>query len=25
VLWTKYQIREEDLFNRAYDYIKEYY
>jgi type I restriction enzyme R subunit len=25
VLWTKYQIQDEDLFNRAYDYIKEYY
>lgn len=25
VLWTKYQIRDEDLFNRAYDYIREYY
>jgi type I restriction enzyme R subunit len=25
VLWTKYQIKDEDLFNRAYDYIKEYY
>ncbi|MHC1706317.1 MAG: type I restriction endonuclease subunit R [Bacteroidales bacterium] len=25
ILWTKYQIRDEDLFNRAYDYIKEYY
>jgi type I restriction enzyme R subunit len=24
VLWTKYQIKDEDLFNRAYDYIKEY-
>lgn len=25
VLWTKYQIKDEDLYNRAYDYIKEYY
>lgn len=25
VLWTKYQIKDEDLFNRAFDYIKEYY
>ncbi len=25
VLWTKYQIKDEDLFNRAYDYIKECY
>ena len=25
VLWTKYQIKDEDLFNRSYDYIKEYY
>lgn len=25
VLWTKYKIKDEDLFNRAYDYIKEYY
>ena len=25
ILWTKYQIKDEDLFNRAYDYIKEYY
>ncbi|HOY31689.1 MAG TPA: HsdR family type I site-specific deoxyribonuclease [Bacteroidales bacterium] len=25
VLWTKYQIKDEDLFNRAYEYIKEYY
>ena len=25
VLWTKYQIKDEDLFVRAYDYIKEYY
>ena len=25
VLWTKYQIKDEDLFMRAYDYIKEYY
>jgi hypothetical protein len=23
VLWTKYQIKDEDLFNRAYDYIKD--
>jgi type I restriction enzyme R subunit len=25
VLWTKYLIKEEDLYNRAYEYIKEYY
>ncbi|MCX6250632.1 MAG: HsdR family type I site-specific deoxyribonuclease [Bacteroidetes bacterium] len=25
ILWTKYQIKDEDLFNRAYDYIKAYY
>jgi type I restriction enzyme, R subunit len=25
VLWTKYQIKDEDLFNRAYEYIREYY
>lgn len=25
ILWTKYQIKDEELFNRAYDYIKEYY
>lgn len=25
VLWTKYQIKDEELFIRAYDYIKEYY
>jgi type I restriction enzyme, R subunit len=25
VLWTKYQIKDEELFHRAYDYIKEYY
>lgn len=25
VLWTKYQIKDEELFNKAYDYIKEYY
>ncbi|HEX2919559.1 MAG TPA: type I restriction endonuclease subunit R [Bacteroidales bacterium] len=25
ILWTKYQIKDESLFNRAYDYIKEYY
>ena len=25
VLWTKYQLKDEDLFNRAYEYIKEYY
>ena len=25
LLWTKYQIKDEDLFNRAYEYIKEYY
>ena len=25
VLWVKYQIKDEDLYNRAYEYIKEYY
>jgi type I restriction enzyme R subunit len=25
VIWIKYQIKDEDLYNRAYDYIKEYY
>ena len=25
VLWTKYQIKDEELFNRGYEYIKEYY
>ena len=25
ILWVKYQIKDEDLFNRAYEYIKEYY
>lgn len=25
VLWIKYQIKDEELYNRAYDYIKEYY
>jgi type I restriction enzyme R subunit len=25
VIWTKYQIKDEDLFNRAYDYIEGYY
>ena len=25
VLWTKYHIKDDELFNRAYDYIKEYY
>jgi type I restriction enzyme R subunit len=25
VLWTKYQIKDEELFIRAYDYIREYY
>ena len=25
VIWVKYQIKDEDLFNRAYEYIKEYY
>lgn len=24
-LWLKYQIKDEELFNRAYEYIKEYY
>jgi len=25
ILWTKYQIKDEDLFTKAYEYIKEYY
>lgn len=25
VLWVKYQIKDEDLYNRAFDYIKQYY
>jgi len=25
IIWVKYQIKDEELFNRAYDYIKEYY
>jgi type I restriction enzyme R subunit len=25
ILWVKYQIKDEDLYNRAYEYIKEYY
>ncbi len=25
ILWTKYQIKDEELFTRAFDYIKEYY
>lgn len=25
ILWVKYPIKDEELFNRAYDYIKEYY
>lgn len=25
ILWVKYTIKDEELFNRAYDYIKEYY
>lgn len=25
ILWTKYQIKDEELFDRAYDYIREYY
>ena len=25
ILWVKYAIKDEELFNRAYDYIKEYY
>ena len=25
ILWTKYQIKDEDLYVRAYEYIKEYY
>jgi len=25
ILWTKYQIKDDELFVRAYDYIKEYY
>jgi type I restriction enzyme R subunit len=25
IICVKYQIKNEELFNRAYDYIKEYY
>lgn len=25
IVWVKYQIKDEELFNRAYDYIREYY
>jgi type I restriction enzyme R subunit len=25
IIWVKYQIKDEDLFNRAYEYIREYY
>ncbi len=25
VLWIKYQIKDEELYNKAYEYIKEYY
>jgi type I restriction enzyme R subunit len=25
ILWVKYQIKDDDLFNRAYAYIREYY
>jgi type I restriction enzyme R subunit len=25
IIWVKYQIKDEELFNRAYDYIKGYY
>jgi type I restriction enzyme R subunit len=25
IIWVKYQVKDEDLFNRAYDYIREYY
>lgn len=25
ILWVKYQVKDEDLFSRAYEYIKEYY
>jgi len=25
IIWVKYQIKDEELFNRAYDYILEYY
>ena len=25
ILWTKYQIKDQALFDRAYAYIKEYY
>ena len=25
ILWVKYTIKDEELFNRAYEYIKEYY
>ncbi len=25
IIWTKYKIKDEELFQKAYDYIKEYY
>jgi type I restriction enzyme R subunit len=25
ILWVKYAIKDEELFNKAYEYIKEYY
>jgi type I restriction enzyme R subunit len=25
ILWTKYMIKDEELYNKAYEYIKEYY
>ncbi|MBI5649058.1 MAG: HsdR family type I site-specific deoxyribonuclease [Chloroflexi bacterium] len=25
IIWVKYQIKDEELFNRAYEYIREYY
>ncbi|CAN5681818.1 HsdR family type I site-specific deoxyribonuclease [soil metagenome] len=25
ILWVKYKIKDEDLYNKAYEYIKEYY
>ena len=25
ILWVKYPIKDEELFNKSYEYIKEYY
>ena len=25
IIWIKYPIKDEELFNKAYEYIKEYY